>query len=106
MNVSNIILNGSESTNVTLGCQANIIITNSSNIIISNISITRDQPGCPHAQSALVVNMSYLVLLIDVIFYSRNQSQAVLIKQSSVFLSDCSFYIWNSEYGGAAKYTV
>ncbi len=40
VNVSNFILNGSESTNVTIGCQANIIITNSSNIIISIISIT------------------------------------------------------------------
>ncbi len=102
-NVSNVIMNGSESTNFTIGCQANIIITNSSNIIISNFNLTRDQPGCPHAQSALVVNMSHLVLLMDVVFYGRNQSQAVLIKHTSVSISDCSFYNWSSEYGGAAN---
>ena len=103
VNVSNIILNGSESTNVTIGCQASIIITNSSYIIVSSLGITRDQPGCPHAQSALVVNMSHLVLLMNEVLYDRNQSQAVLIKQSSVSLSDCSFNIWSSEYGGAAN---
>ena len=103
VNASNVILNGSESTSITIGCQASIIITNSSDIIVSNFSITRDYPGCPHAQSALVVNISHLVLLLDVVFNGRNQSQAVLIKHSSVSLSDCSFYNWSSEYGGAAN---
>ena len=103
VNASNVILNGSELTNVILGCQTSIIITNSSDIIVSSLGITQDQPGCPHAQSAIVVNISHLVLLMDVVFYGINRSQAVLIKRSSVSLSDCSFYNWNSEYGGAAN---
>ncbi len=38
---------------------------------------------------------------MNVIFYGTNQSQAVLIKHSSVSLSDCSLNNWSSEYGGA-----
>ena len=48
--------------------------------------------------------MSHFVLLFGVAsIYGRHQSQAIIILHSSDSLSDCSFYNWSSEYGGAAN---
>ncbi len=71
MNVSNVIRNDAESINITIGCQAIIIIPSLRILlyqILASLEISWD--------ISFNANMSHFVLLMNVAYYGRDQYQA------------------------------